>query len=57
MLRKFVIGWLCIAGMVLYVLLLGIRDLGQMGISVARATKDRFREAVVDEFRSYRNER
>lgn len=57
MLQEFIIGWLCIIGMMVYTLLVSVRDLGRQSVSVAHATKERFQETVADEPRSYRNER
>jgi hypothetical protein len=37
MLRKFVIGWLCLTGMVVYVLLVGAREFAQTTITAGQA--------------------
>ena len=36
MLRNFVIGWLCLTGMVVYVLLVGARELAQTTIAAGQ---------------------
>lgn len=46
MLRDFIIGWLCIIGMVTYALLLGIRSLGRKTLSAVDATRDQWRAVV-----------
>ena len=57
MLREFLVGWLCIMGMVVYALLVGVRKIGQKSVSTAFVLKRRFRETVVDRSRSHRHEK
>lgn len=57
MLRDFLVGWLCIMGMVMYALLVGVREIGQKTVSAVSSLKQRFRKIVADGSLFHRHEK